>query len=497
MSDRYWKRRHRFVGVSSIVLLAAFVAGCPTDAGTSSNTPATGTTPTQESTGPSEPPASFTVPVEVVGNGEVVQSPNGKVVTLTAIADVGWRFEQWGGVSSTANPVTIVADPTLGITAVFVEDIGDGDLDGVGDDVDLCQLTPAGAVVDADGCADSERDTDGDSIVDADDACPNTPADVAQSVNPNGDGCALSERDSDEDGVTDDVDECPGTPLNCPAEADGCCVKQQDDDGDGVENQQDSCPNTLPGAVVNVAGCSVPFCGDGNVDSGEECDGGDFCDANCTIVPGCGNGVFEPSLAEECDPPNGVTCDDSCQLIGATCGDGACDAGEDFSNCPSDCAAPTCGDGVCDPGEDTTSCPADCTVGGPACGDGVCDAGEDATSCPADCGGATGSSWLSDDDAIFEGFLPVTFSLDGTGVLELVNVTVDPEALKLLVGLPDATVTVGSETIPVGVQTLVATVFQADPVLGDFTILFWWHLAEGHLEVVGDQATWTFDVTLL
>ncbi|MCH8253051.1 MAG: thrombospondin type 3 repeat-containing protein, partial [Planctomycetes bacterium] len=222
MSDRYWKRRHRFLGVSSIILLAVFVAGCPTGAGTSSNTPATGTTPTEDPTEQSEPPASFTVPIEVVGNGEVVQSPNGKVVTLTAIADVGWRFEQWDGVSSTANPVTIVADPTLGITAVFVEDIGDGDLDGVGDNVDLCQLTPAGAVVDADGCADSERDTDGDSIVDADDACPNTPADVAQSVNPNGDGCALSERDSDEDGVTDDVDECPGTPLNCPAEADGC-----------------------------------------------------------------------------------------------------------------------------------------------------------------------------------------------------------------------------------------------------------------------------------
>lgn len=47
----------------------------------------------------------------------------------------------------------------------------------------------------------------------------------------------------------------------------------------------------------------------------------------------------------------------------ATCGDGACNGGEDASRCPSDCAAAACGDGVCDYLEDET-CPNDCPSGG-------------------------------------------------------------------------------------------------------------------------------------
>ena len=55
---------------------------------------------------------------------------------------------------------------------------------------------------------------------------------------------------------------------------------------------------------------------------------------------------------------------------GPVCGNGICEEGEDFSNCPEDCLAPnqtTCGNGICEPEETAmkgygqiTSCPQDC-----------------------------------------------------------------------------------------------------------------------------------------
>jgi cysteine-rich repeat protein len=72
-----------------------------------------------------------------------------------------------------------------------------------------------------------------------------------------------------------------------------------------------------------------PFCGDGNLDPGEECDDGnnvdgDGCDANC-MVEFCGDGILQPG--EECD------------------GDvGACPG-----LCNADCTCPPGGEG-CTPG---------------------------------------------------------------------------------------------------------------------------------------------------
>jgi len=64
------------------------------------------------------------------------------------------------------------------------------------------------------------------------------------------------------------------------------------------------------------------FCGDGFVDFGETCDdgnivGGDGCSATCQLEV-CDNSVVDPG--EQCDPPDGVTCDDFCQLILASDG---------------------------------------------------------------------------------------------------------------------------------------------------------------------------------
>ena len=121
------------------------------------------------------------------------------------------------------------------------------------------------------------------------------------------------------------------------------------------------------------------YCGDGNVDEGEECDDGnnidgDGCQADCTL-PFCGDGILDEG--EECDDGNNVD------------GDG----------CQANCKLPSCGDGILDEGEecddgnniDGDGCQANCKL--PFCGDGIMDAGEecddgnniDGDGCEADC----------------------------------------------------------------------------------------------------------------
>jgi len=75
-----------------------------------------------------------------------------------------------------------------------------------------CPDTPAGCVVDADGCP---IDSDKDGVCDGLDKCPNTPAGCAVDK----DGCPI---DSDKDGVPDCLDKCPGTPETAKVDKDGC-----------------------------------------------------------------------------------------------------------------------------------------------------------------------------------------------------------------------------------------------------------------------------------
>ncbi len=77
----------------------------------------------------------------------------------------------------------------------------------------------------------------------------------------------------------------------------------------------------------------------------------------------CGNGVCDPGETY-------INCpEDNCNRPPSNCGDGSCDAtnGETFSNCPRDCTTPPttshCGDGSCDPSsENSISCPSDCSA---------------------------------------------------------------------------------------------------------------------------------------
>lgn len=98
--------------------------------------------------------------------------------------------------------------------------------------------------------------------------------------------------------------------------------------------------------VVDKTNCEANFfdggwCGDNIVDVDEVCDGTALAGATCTSI-GLGSGTLR------CN--NVCSGHDTSGCAGATgfCGDGTCDAGEDNTNCPADCA-PTgtfCGDGV-------------------------------------------------------------------------------------------------------------------------------------------------------
>jgi gliding motility-associated-like protein len=128
----------------------------------------------------------------------------------------------------------------------------DTDGDGIPDDQDQCPGTPMGSTVNAQGCSIDQIDTDNDSVPDHLDLCPNTPA--GQSVDTN--GCADSQKDTDGDGITDDLDQCPGTPAGEPVDANGCAEIQKDTDGDGVSDANDQCPNTPAGSTVDPNGCA-------------------------------------------------------------------------------------------------------------------------------------------------------------------------------------------------------------------------------------------------
>jgi cysteine-rich repeat protein len=101
------------------------------------------------------------------------------------------------------------------------------------------------------------------------------------------------------------------------------------DDGSGNSDVlADACRTT----------CARATCGDGAIDTGEQCDDGnrtdcDGCDAHCAVEPGsvCGDGERNRACGEECDHgPNNDAVPDSCRT---------------------DCRMPACGDGVVDGGE--------------------------------------------------------------------------------------------------------------------------------------------------
>ena len=82
--------------------------------------------------------------------------------------------------------------------------------------------------------------------------------------------------------------------------------------------------------------CSMPSCGDGIVDAGEQCDlgdanGGSACRSDCSM-PSCGDGIVD--AGEDCDlgdANGGPTCRTDCSM--PFCGDAIVDSGEGVCTC--------------------------------------------------------------------------------------------------------------------------------------------------------------------
>ncbi|HVU23890.1 MAG TPA: hypothetical protein VHE13_07170, partial [Opitutus sp.] len=135
-----------------------------------------------------------------------------------------------------------------------------------------------------------------------------------------------------------------------------------------------------------------PVCGDVRLEAGEQCDppNGVTCDQSCQRIPTCGDGFVDPG--EQCDPPVQYVCSASCLLL-PTCGNGRVDPGEDcdpprtsqYPLCDDTCHIVACGNGHLDPGEQcdppragggfpTPWCDSNCQI--PTCGNGNIDPGE-------------------------------------------------------------------------------------------------------------------------
>ena len=131
---------------------------------------------------------------------------------------------------------------------------------------------------------------------------------------------------------------------------------------------------------ITVECISKAVCGNNIKEEGEECEDGntapnDGCDEACNIEY-CGDEKTQDGIGEECDPPNGVSCNDECKIIG--CGNGTieleeeCDDNnrENCDGCNELCKLEVCGNGVvdcneeCDDGNDIPNdgCENNCRV---------------------------------------------------------------------------------------------------------------------------------------
>lgn len=176
----------------------------------------------------------------------------------------------------------------------------DDDNDGIANEDDICPNTTPGSMVDSNGCALSQKDTDGDGYNDDVDDYPNDatqwvdgdgdgygdnpngnvpdafPYDNTQWADQDGDGYGDNQAgnnadafpadstqwaDQDGDGYGDNAngntpDLCPNTPAGQVVDSTGCSDTELDDDSDGVPNSNDVCPSTPAGESVNSNGCS-------------------------------------------------------------------------------------------------------------------------------------------------------------------------------------------------------------------------------------------------
>ncbi|MCB9614767.1 MAG: OmpA family protein [Sandaracinus sp.] len=138
----------------------------------------------------------------------------------------------------------------------------DTDGDGLVDENDACPSEPEDAddFEDTDGCPDP--DNDGDGVLDADDRCP-----LEAGPAENG-GCP--DTDTDGDGIVDRLDACVDRAEDADGfeDEDGC--PDEDNDGDQLLDAQDGCPNDA-GPIANRGCPDTDRDGDTVVDRLDNC----------------------------------------------------------------------------------------------------------------------------------------------------------------------------------------------------------------------------------
>nr|WP_179955497.1 thrombospondin type 3 repeat-containing protein [Chondromyces crocatus] len=201
----------------------------------------------------------------------------------------------------------------------------DTDGDGVLDRDDACPDVPEDrdGFQDSDGCPDP--DNDGDGIPDALDRCRDAPED--RDGFQDEDGCP--DLDDDGDGIPDDTDQCRNQPEDRDGfqDEDGC--PDPDNDGDGIPDEHDLCPNGAEDfdGFKDEDGCpdpdndldQIPDERDLCPDAKEDLDGFQD-DDGCPDLDNDEDGV--PDLEDACplhpETINGQQDEDGCPEPGAT-----------------------------------------------------------------------------------------------------------------------------------------------------------------------------------
>ena len=116
----------------------------------------------------------------------------------------------------------------------------DTDGDGIVDKEDACPEEPEDldGIADEDGCPEGTGDLDGDGLTDEEDGCP-TEAEDADGFEDE-DGCP--DPDNDADGISDLTDESPLSPEDFDDFEDENGCPHPDNDGDSIADEDDECP---------------------------------------------------------------------------------------------------------------------------------------------------------------------------------------------------------------------------------------------------------------